>query len=134
MIQRVQSVWLFLAAIASTLCYFLPFAYYAEENKLTGLTAQSHWYLFLLTLIVSLASFVTIFLYHDRSLQKKVGLGCTFTQGLLLIIYTFKTIDFPKVGPSLFCIIHFSVIVFLMLSLKGIKKDMQTIEESDRLR
>lgn len=134
MIQRIQSVWLLLASISSTLCFFLPFAYAASGDQLVGLTSQSHWYLFLITLLVGLASLITIFLYHDRALQKKITLSTAITQGLLLIIFTFQTMDFPKVGPSLFCVIHFGILFFLLMALKGIKKDIQTISESEHLR
>ena len=135
MIQRIQSVWLLLSSILSVLCFFVPFSWRAKEQGIQeGHYIQNHWYLLILVLLVTLSCFANIFLYHDRSLQKKVALGSIITQGLILIIVVFEFFNFPLNGPALSSLVHFAVFVSIFLALKGIKKDIQTVSESDRLR
>ncbi|MFM7710120.1 MAG: DUF4293 domain-containing protein [Ferruginibacter sp.] len=134
MIQRIQSIWLLSVVACAVLSFFLPFAYSAEGGMLVGLTAQSHWYLFLLTLAIGLASLIVIFLYHDRKLQLTICMyTCLATFGLLAI-YVLKTMNFPKIGPSLFCLLVAAMPIFIIMSMRAIRNDMKLIEESDRLR
>lgn len=134
MIQRIQTLWLLIVFVACILSFFMPFAYSAENNKLIGLTAQTHWYLFVMTILVGLGSLISIFLYHDRKLQVKITLSTLLFQLILLGIYITKTMNFPKVGPSLFCILVAGMPVFFILAIRAIKKDMKLVEDTDRLR
>ncbi len=133
MIQRIQSIWLLSVVACAVLSFFLPFSSYVEEGSPVGLTAQSHWYLFLLTLAIGLASLIAIFLYHDRKLQLTV---CTYTCIAafgLLVIYLMHTTNL-LISLSLFCLLVAAMPIFMIMSIRAIRKDMKMVEESDRLR
>lgn len=134
MIQRIQSIWLLLVVASSVLTFFLPFAYAAESNNLVELTAQSYWYTIVLTVLAGLGGLIAIFLYHDRKLQIRI---CSYTLIVslgLLATYIVKTLDYPKMGPSLFCVLVGAIPILLVMSIRAIRNDMKLVEESDRLR
>lgn len=148
MIQRIQSIYLFLAAALTGGQFALPYAKTAEgaappanvpalsdgvvnpaDNLgLLGLTA--------LGIIVSL---IAIFLYTNRPLQARVtGGGALVTLlAMILVGLTVKqAVDGAGQSVQLFAglALPVLVLVFQWLALRGIKKDDKLVRSMDRLR
>ena len=142
MIQRIQSVWLFLAALCAALTY--KFSFYSGnkpgvDNKppaFQELTASSHFILLISTAILVGGCFFIIFLYKDRKLQLSLTIGAIALSVINLIIYFGQTKKFlPAEGNyDLSAILVLIIPVFLVLAVRGIWKDEKLVKSLDRLR
>ncbi len=143
MIQRIQSLWLLLASI----CAFagLKIAFYTgnlmpEGNESPGVMLYQEingMYSIpcnVLTIMIAVMAFVSIFLYSNRKLQIKFCIATLFLEITLIIYYWFITKLFKEGTYSLGSLLQLLVLVFLLLSVKGIAKDKRIVAESDRLR
>ena len=84
MLQRIQSVYLILAAAAMLISVTLPLAsfYFNTEEVLfeamgiylNGELTDSTWGLFVIGLMSSIAALITIFLYKNRILQIRLSI------------------------------------------------------------
>ncbi len=138
MIQRIQSIYLFLSAICMALLSFLPLGKFSTEDPALA-TAESTDILplFIAVLVATGITFLSIFLFKNRVLQKKIvllGLVAVLASIGLMIFYFFveettKLIQyFP---PSLLSIVS---IVLIVLAIRGITKDEKLVRSIDRLR
>ena len=97
MIQRIQTVYLLIIAALTTVTLFLPLAivrldntfYSFDASGLNTLTPPSElvyptWALMVLTTVIALIAFITIFLYKNRMLQIRL---CVFNAILLIGFY-----------------------------------------------
>lgn len=135
MIQRIQSVWLLIALACGVLTFFFPFATYPDAAKqFTKVMTMSRWYLILLTILTSLGSLITIFLYHDRSIQLKVNYASFMTSTLLLIVLCYKSFSLSGTVLSLSCLLYIAIPIFQFLSTRGIRNDKEVVEDSEHLR
>ena len=97
-IQRVQSIYLFLAALTGSALFGLPFATAPAQPEgmlVDGAFAiNDHIGLIILTAVVIFLSLVAIFLYNNRVLQMNVGkLNIVVLLGLLAFAgYLFSTL------------------------------------------
>jgi hypothetical protein len=140
MIQRLQTVWLLLAA-AAAFCS-LQFSFYSgtmvveNQSKRVELTAQGNLLLLILSAGVGIASLISIFLYKNRKTQLRIVLVTLLVSILNLVLFFMQTKKFvPGEGNySLTAIFAIIVPVFLILALKGIKKDEKLVKSLDRLR
>lgn len=139
MIQRIQSVWLLLAAIFAAITFSIPFYVGAMTDAAgisatTQLTAKTNMLLTVLTVLSGATAFGAIFLFENRKLQLKVViLGILFTL-LLLVAYILQLKNFTSGSFALSCIIHFGILAFYILAVRGIRKDEKLIKSLDRLR
>lgn len=136
MLQRIQTIWLLLAAV----CAFatLKLSFYAGTSsaavpyeKLNGLSTIP---ILITTIAVGVLTLVTIFLYANRPLQIKLCLLSGVLQVLLLVLLISKSNKFTDGTFSLTSIIYAAVLIFIFLAFKGIKKDERIVKESNRLR
>lgn len=145
MIQRIQSVWLLLAAIVGAgLFYFSLYKYdvIQEGVEITKkLSASNNFILLLLTLIVIALPLVTIFLFKNRKSQKKmavlsiVGQVAFIAVTLMLIGNINNEVPPPTdAGYMPGIIIPVISIVFIVMAIRGINKDEKLIRSQDRLR
>ena len=131
MIQRIQSLWLLLASA----CAFagLKIAFYTgnlmpEGNVAPGVNLYQEingMYSILcnvLTIIIAVMAFISIFLYSNRKLQIKFCIATMFLEITLLIYYWFSIKIFKEGTYSLGSLLQLLVLVFLLLSVKGIAK------------
>jgi hypothetical protein len=140
MIQRLQSVWLLLAA-AAAFCS-LQFSFYSgtmlveNQSKRVELTAQSNLLLLILSAGVGIASLISIFLYKNRKTQLRIVLVTLLVSILNLVLFFTQTKKFvPGEGNySLTAIFAIVVPVFLFLAIRGIKRDEKLVKSLDRLR
>ena len=137
MLQRIQTIWLFLAGIAAILTFKLPYysgtpqagVTYTELNALNG-----GWPVILVTTVVAVVAFIAIGLYSTRVLQLRLCIVGIFAEAVLLYLYFRKLGDFSAGTMALSSILHMCILLFFVLAARGINKDEKLIRESDRLR
>ena len=137
MIQRIQSIWLLLAAV----CVFLTlkFSTYVGTNKdlipSTFLNGIATLPLIFVTLAVGILTLITIFLYKNRKLQLRLTILAVLLETGLIFLYYEEIQTFIGKGTfSITAILHVAVIVFLILAARGISSDNKLIKDSNRLR
>jgi len=157
MIQRIQSLFLAVAAIAAGLMFFFPIADFYSETlgnyKLlaTGLICMdpdprvtpSFWFSIPLLALVSasiLLSVVTIFLYKNRAQQLRLlAFNILITIVLIIVVLMFYMSSVQKItgiAPvyqfGAFCpLIN---LLFLILANRFIRRDENLVKSADRLR
>jgi len=139
MIQRLQSLWLLLAAIFSFLTFKLPF--YSGSKIIKDvvqpdvrLDATSQIFLLILTGTVILLCFIAIFLFKDRKKQLTLTIINIILSIVLLALYFSEIQKFQKGIISLSCLFTLAIPIFLFLAARGIWKDQKLIKSLDRLR
>ncbi len=149
MIQRIQSLFLLLAAIAGgTMGSFDLWKATITRGATTAVetfNATSSYLIFTVLLVSTILSLVTIFLYKKRKLQFRLTvLNILLAIGILALIY-FKVQDTANTLQSSGAIIVRAnyllpaflpvvMIVCLFLAARGIYKDEKLIKSLDRLR
>ena len=141
MIQRIQSIWLLIAAALAFLS--LKFSFYSG-NKIDAVTkakvflpltaATPNILLLMLSVAVAVASLVVIFLYKDRKRQLLISLGILVISICNIIIYFSEIKKFIEGQFDLTSIITFAIPIFLLLAIRSIWKDEKLIKSTDRLR
>lgn len=157
MIQRIQSIWLLLAAIATCLLFFFPvatchsdtiwydFYIYGLNTPPTGvevLYKDFLKYVMIVTVLVTaLTPLATIFLYKNRPRQIYLSRLAILLNVVLLIAFFVLSDSFAtatgcpsfRYGYVALCMPVLSI-VFLFLAMRGIKKDERLIRSADRIR
>ena len=158
MLQRIQSVYLAVVALASALLFFFPLANYYNDLHgnykffIYGIKCMdpdpkvlfSVFFTFPLIFLAAVSfifSVATIFLYKNRFLQLRI---CAFNMidniVLIMVIFFFYGTriqamtqtepDYNYIGM----ILPLVSIVFLILSNRAIRKDQALVKSADRLR
>ena len=135
MIQRVQSIWLLLAAIVMAGVFYFPIYKYPESLPLT---IGNNYIAIVLTALSIILSLVAIFSFRKRKNQKKlVWLDILCCVVLLVWLYYSET-SAPAVNSGGYfwigAFLPLACIVLLLMSLRGIQKDEKLIKSMDRLR
>lgn len=156
MIQRIQSLYLFVVAIACSLLFFVPMIDYIDPGKgtyklfaigmksfsdLPGLLFFWQTSPLLILVILSLAlTIITIFLFKRRKTQLLL-LNINVLVNILLIAFVFllysKIFEQRLQIPSNYqfgMYIPLISLVFLMMASRAIRKDESLVKSSDRLR
>ena len=139
MIQRQQSLWLLLAAVASILSFLLPFY---SGNKIGDsnistfdeLTGGSNFFLLILTGASVLISGISIFLYKDRKAQLKLMVAGILISIVLLILYFVEIKKFQKGNFALTSVFVFFILIGYIMAARGIWKDEKLVKSLDKLR
>lgn len=141
MIQRIQSVWLLLAAAASFLT--LKFSFYSgniikegQPKAFSKLVATDDILLTITTVATGLLTLVAIFLYKNRKLQTRLCLIALLLSGLSLVLFYIQIKKFvPLEGNyDLTAAIGIAVPVLIILAIRGIYSDQKLVKSLDRLR
>jgi hypothetical protein len=137
MIQRIQSVWLLLAAVCVFLTYKLPF-YTGANAKAAGtvyeLNGRENFLLILATFITGALAAAVIFLYKNRTLQLRLCVLGILLEAVLIFLYYREVQAFTSGTYALWAMLHSVVIICFVLAARAINKDEKLIKESDRLR
>jgi hypothetical protein len=141
MIQRLQSVWLLLAAAAAFCSIKLSFysGNLIKDNQpkaFVSLTAQSNLLLLILTAGVGIASLIAIFLYKNRKMQLRIVLITLLVSLLNLGLYFSETQKFvPGEGTyNLTAVFAIFIPILLFFAIRGIRRDEKLVKSLDRLR
>jgi hypothetical protein len=136
MIQRIQSIWLLLAAA----CAFagFKFSFYSgsklNDTLLHELNAGSSFLLMIATIAVAVLAFINIFLFKKRTLQFRLCLLGILLEAVLIFLYYRETTSFTQGTYSLTAILHGIIIIAFILAAMGINKDSKIVKDSERLR
>jgi len=136
MIQRIQSLWLLLAAACAFASF--KFSYYSGTNA-KGLSpyelkAGENFLLILTTIAVGALALITIFLFKKRPLQLRLCVLGILLEALLIFLYYREVRTFTQGTYSLTAIFHSVIVIAFFLAARGINKDEKLIKDSDRLR
>ena|SRR5215211_1293994 len=140
MIQRIQSLWLLLAAIFTFLTFKLPF-YSGSKLSKEGivqpevrLDSGSQIFLLILASVVIILCFAALIMYKNRKSQLNVTIANIIFSIVLVVVYFLQIQKFDKGVLSLSCLFTLAIPVFLFLAARGIWKDEKLIKSLDRLR
>ena len=132
MIQRIQSIWLLLAAVFAFLTFKLPF--YQPATQPEAINAQSTIWLTIAAALSGALAFINIFFFNNRKLQLRL---CIFGIILTLVLIGLCFFEMSKITDgslALSCVIYFAVLAFYIMALNGIRRDEKLIKSMDRLR
>ena len=159
MLQRIQTIFMALAAVAAILFLFLPFT--TAENKKDNITAQyssagmevrdangavtfskNTMLLSGVTLVSACVLIFTIFQFKNRQKQALFVFSTLIlllvTQGIHIYYYTVFMAGLPKEGTSTAFQFGFFLpmiaLVFTLTALRFIRRDMNVVAESNRMR
>lgn len=150
MIQRIQSVYLFLAALAVAVMFFFPIASFYGDNiyfnlKLGGISDDTFVSintipLIVMALVLILMPVISIFLYKNRLLQIRITrFGILLDLSFIIVLY-FGYIDTvvkkANVTEEYGTGVYFPLIALVMMILanRAIKADEKKVRAADRLR
>ncbi len=158
MIQRVQTIYLLLAALCGLCTFFFPYAHYYEGDlklaeyamfgvfnvqsdivEMRGPYGVPAWILGFLSTMIPAAA---IFLYRRRPVQYRVT-RLAFLSFLVYAVYLFFAVE--SVGDSLFAgaistmhhigfYLPVAALPLCFLAVRGIKKDEALVKSLDRIR
>src|SRR5690606_11236722 len=157
MIQRIQTVWLLLTSLTILLLFLFPYLQYfdnfgtAMAIKITEIyqgvsdgVVQTESFILqtIATVVVALLPLVIIFYYRDRKKQLQLSF-LNFFLVILMGIWLYvsasqatttvnKTLQLENIGIGALLIPIAAV--FVLLAIKGIRKDEKLIKSVDRLR
>lgn len=160
MLQRIQSIYLLLAALCGIILFFTPIftlipgvtAVDAASYRFSLLSVDSvlnnvatfqmrFWPLIIINSLVVIISLWTIFNFKNRKMQLKFCGFLTLIQVLLIVLLAFDTEQLRiTIGPG--HILNFSLtamfvvlpLLFIRLAGRAIKKDDDLVRSADRLR
>ncbi len=136
MIQRIQSLWLLLAAACAFAGFKFPFYSGTNAKGLAPyeLNATENFLLMLSTIVVGGLALVTIFLFKKRTLQLRFSVLGILMEALLIFLYYREVATFSGGTLSLTSILHSIIVLAFFLAARAINKDEKLVKDSDRLR
>ncbi len=154
MIQRVQSIYLFLVFVVAVVLIFFPLATFHTADHIfqmnimgfsgaeeLGLNLPNVMVIGILTALLGMLSLFTIFQYKNRKLQMKLNMGSMFINfGLLaaIFIYSDNIAAMEEINTKFSYDIaaYFPIISVLLLILvnRNIRADEKMVRQSERLR
>lgn len=136
MIQRIQSVWLLLAAIAVFFTIRLPFYSGTDSVDLVyrNLTGTTNIIVLILSSALGTCILVAIFMFRHRPIQVRLIWISIIAECLIIYLYYRQTTFFAEGGFSLWSALHPAILILLIMALRGIYRDAKLIKESNRLR
>jgi hypothetical protein len=144
MIQRIQSLWLFLAAAAIFFLFKLPIVGAKKaDGSILEVLATGSLFTFIIAVLLLIIALVTIFLFKNRANQKRlIWLGILLDVLFVVLLY-FQMEDLKDVvrNPGLSAqtfkvgaIFPIFYVILLVLAYNGIRHDEKLIKSVDRLR
>lgn len=151
MIQRIQSVYLLIAAICGVACMSLPMGRYVSDGLLSA-TMYNLWIvpsdgssrtlvsapLFIVLLLASAISLYAIFMYKNRKQQIHL---CTFSSLLLVgwyVVYTALAVlcgdHDATFSPSVYGALPAVALILNAMASRAIKADERLVRAADRIR
>lgn len=150
MIQRIQTVYLFVAFILLGLLFLIPFASLISNVvyslSLTGISSlkseevfQQPYWLSALGGATALLVFITIFMYKNRKLQMKLTvvailLSLALNGAMYYLADSLSTQLSAQVRYAAAFIFPVISSILLILAYRGIRKDENLIKSLDRIR
>ncbi len=157
MIQRLQSVFLFLTFVITGLLFFLPviqleipqnsiesnsfFLFYTTKYIQAGdpfVFITYNWFSMILNIIITGLAFITIFLYKKQLLQLRMCLVNIILMIGLIVLVSTQAYNIVKPTGDWHIELGFCFpivgIILTWLAMRGIIKDISTLKSYDRIR
>lgn len=145
MLQRKQSLWLFIAVLLNA--GVLLFDLYRWHDVVNGvdtkfeLRVTNEYPMLLMVLVMSLLPLVTMFLYKQRKRQIRMTViniiaVCSFN-AMMLAKISAKAKLIPAVATGTYwigAVLPAISLLFLIMAILGIRKDEKLVQSMDRLR
>ncbi len=147
--QRIQTIFLFLAALVLGLLFTPIMSFFSVSGTQSEVTMladgvldiHDHIIFPILTVLGILASVAAIFLFKNRSLQLTLSrLALVMSILIFILMGVFFYIEYQSVTANSVLSGEFGIlspvlgIIFSALAGRGINKDTQLVKSSDRLR
>ena len=133
MIQRIQSLYLFIYLINKCFSIYISFI---DERSLHFIIHKIDLFK-LFTIFLIIISAITLFSFKNRKTQIKLSYLLITIQLIVLLFLTilaYKADNSVKFLQNYQTFTYIIGLVLLLLSLKGIKKDQNLIDSIDRIR
>ena len=131
MIQRIQSIYLLVAAISMSLISFKVPVYTLNE---TLFMAQDDTKMFILTIVGAIFSLLGLFMFKNRKFQMKL-IRLTILIQMIIGIRIFMLFNkFEVVLNSSFLFLMAFTLIALIMAYRGVKKDDDLVRSVDRIR
>jgi hypothetical protein len=154
MIQRVQSIYLFLSMVFMSLIFFFPIAKFISwENQAYFLHFSGIYYsdpenhdliigiipMAILLIAIPVLSFITIFLYKKRIFQIRLAIyNILLMLGSIGLMYFYIRLGQGKLKAEVFysfpIVLPLVSAILTYLAYRGIKKDEELVRSYDRIR
>lgn len=140
MLQRIQTIWLLLAAACAGLT--MKFSFFSGNKILApgqaatfqSLTATSNMLINIITVVLLVGSLIVIFLYKDRRLQLRASIALMVLSFVNIALYHRETKEFVEGNFDLTAALAISIPIWLILAMRGIRRDSKLVKSLDRLR
>lgn len=131
MIQRIQSIYLLVAAISMSLISFKVPVYTLNE---TLFMAQDDTKIFVLTIVGAIFSSIGLFMFKSRKFQMKL-IRLTVLILMIIGIRIFMLFNkFEVVLNNSFLFLMAFTLIALIMAYRGVKKDDDLVRSVDRIR
>ncbi len=150
MIQRIQSVWLLVAALLSACVFMLNMLSINYVDPATGTEItkgvkllEYSYVLALLAIVLVALPLIAIFMFKNRKRQVNMALlSIVLNIGFIAFHLTFikdhylDTLKIPAQSTSygIASFLPVAAIIFLVMAISGIRKDEKLVRSADRLR
>lgn len=138
MIQRIQTLWLFLATITSVFIWVLPV--FSDDSQNLFFNVDSSLFLMIAVFASALVSLACIFFYKKRSTQKQL-IVFNFCLAISIIFLEYYEVSNFKTQMGILqghwqlsAILPFFIITFLVFAYRGIRKDEKLLDSANRMR
>ena len=131
MIQRIQSIYLLVAAISMSLISFKVTVYTLNE---TLFMAQDDTKMFILTIVGAIFSLLGLFMFKNRKFQMKL-IRLTVLIQMIIGVRIFMLFNkFEVVLNNFFLFLMAFTLIALIMAYRGVKKDDDLVRSVDRIR
>ena len=145
MIQRKQTLWLFIAALLNAgVFYFDLYRAHTVTNGadiVTPLRVADHYPSLLIALVMTALPFITIFMFTNRKRQMRMSFAgmlaiISFITLLLSRVANLSKLTPPPASGSYWigAVLPVIAMIFLIMAISGIRRDEKLVKSVDRLR
>lgn len=150
MIQRIQTIYLFLVVVLGTLlCFFSPIQFLMPDGvEYVTLSVWEKWPMAVISIAIPLLALVTIFLFKHRLLQARLNIMnvilCIGYYALVALYAAFVVKGYEPLNEQLLAGAEWYLnvwaafplvnIILLMMATRRILKDEALVRAADRLR
>jgi len=139
MLQRIQTLWLLLAAVCAALTFKFPFfsgnvVVGANGHEFHSLTASRSIIILFVTVILIVGILYSIISYKNRRRQILLNIGAIIVSLLNIFLYYRESQTYVEGKMALGAILSIVIPVLLFLAIRGIMRDNKLIKSADRLR
>lgn len=139
-IQRWQTVFLFVTAVFMALFTFLPYATITVDGVVVELSPKNSMVYMIVNILTIVIALISIFMYRD--LQKQIRIVKLVILLIVCAVVTGALLLFGPNAPSNGVELHITgglpfligSLIFSRLALKGIRKDQKILASHDRIR